>query len=342
MEESIYRKRVFNTLNHKESDICPYYIWIEPEVVTLLNAYFGTKDLKEEIVQDHTVIEAIRDLKTPVGNNINCDEFGTLFQEGNIPHVIKPALGSATLQGYKFPSLRGDGHFKHIPSFLENNQDKFRIVQIVDMFSERFWTLRGFEESLMDYYTNRKFTEAVFDHLMQIIIEVIDELSERFGNAIDAIGMSDDAGTENAMLIDPAMWRLINKPRLKVIFEHIRSKGYKVYLHSCGQITPIIPDLIEIGVDMLQPIQPESMDIYHLKKEFGKSITLVGGIGTQKILPFGTPEEVKNEISTALERMSKDGGYVMAPAKPIMPGVPLENAVTLINSFGRQKNENTK
>ena len=88
---------------------------------------------------------------------------------------------------------------------------------------------------------------------------------------------------------------------------------------------------------MLQPIQPESMDIYQVKKEYGEFITLVGGIGTQKILPFGTVDEVEDEIRNALERMARNGGYIMAPSKPIMTGVPLENAAALINRFGNQK-----
>jgi uroporphyrinogen decarboxylase len=99
----------------------------------------------------------------------------------------------------------------------------------------------------------------------------------------------------------------------------------------------VIPDLIEVGVNILQPIQPEAMDVFEVKRRFGRDLCLMGGISTQQTLPYGTPDQVRAEVRQCLERLGEGGGYVMAPAKPILPGVPIENAIALIETFVNQK-----
>jgi len=167
------------------------------------------------------------------------------------------------------------------------------------------------------------FVEELLDNLEAVCNGVIDGLLRRFGPDIDAIGLSEDYGGEHAMLLSPAMWRRFIKPRLARMTGRIRRGGKKVYIHSCGHVTPIIPDLIEIGVDMLQPLQPEAMDIFQLKRQFGRDLCLVGGISTQKTLPFASAAEVVQEVRACLDIMARGGGYILAPAKPILPGVPL-------------------
>jgi len=165
---------------------------------------------------------------------------------------------------------------------------------------------------------------------------VIGRLARDFGDRIDAIGFSDDYGAQNALLISPAHWRRFFKPHLRRMYDRIHAAGKFVYLHSCGHVTPIVGELIELGVDMLQPIQPESMDIFALKREFGRQITFAGGISTQYTLPFGTPQQVRDETLRCLDEMGAGGGYVAAPAKPILPGVPLANAVALLDTLAGQ------
>jgi uroporphyrinogen decarboxylase len=173
---------------------------------------------------------------------------------------------------------------------------------------------------------------------MEVCLKTIEALVQRYGNRIDAVGLTEDAGSEHSMILGPDLWREMIKPRLARIYGRIKRAGKTCYFHSCGHIRPIIPDLIDIGVDMIQPLQPEAMDIFELKREFGKDICLVGGISTQKTLPFGTRQQVIDEIDLCLENMAAGGGYILAPAKPILPGVPVENAVALIDRFVRQKN----
>jgi uroporphyrinogen decarboxylase len=176
----------------------------------------------------------------------------------------------------------------------------------------------------------------LLDGLEQVCADVIDRLLRDYGDRIDAIGMSEDYGTQKSMMISPATWRMFIKPRLARLVSRIRGGGKQCYIHSCGHILPVIGDLVEIGVTMLQPIQPEAMDIFEVKRRFGKDLCLMGGISTQHTLHQGKPEDVTREVQACLQHIAAGGGYVMAPAKAILPGVPLENAAALIETFLKQ------
>jgi len=336
MTEFPIRQRVLNTLSGKESDICPYYIWIDKAMVKPIADYYGDVNFQQTIIQEHTVMAEVGALQKPLGGDLYEDEFGVTHLEGSIPHVEKPALLEPSLKGYDFPDLSTPDHFDHLEKWLAAHEDRFKIVQMKQFLSERLWSLRGFEQSFMDFYLNRVFIEDVLENLMENCLRVVDALVTRFGDKIDAIGMTEDTGSEHALLMDPNMWREFIKPKLKKIFGRVKAKGKFAYFHSCGHIEPIVPDLIEIGIDILQPIQPESNDIFTLKSAYGRDICLAGGISTQKTLPFGSSRDVLDEVNMCLSVMAKGGGYIMAPAKPILPGVPIENAVTLIDRFTKQ------
>ena len=196
------------------------------------------------------------------------------------------------------------------------------------------------ERVMMDMYDNASFVHELLDNLEAICLAVIDRLLKEFGDKIDAIGFSDDMDGQHNMLISPEAWRRFLKPHQKRLYERIQSAGKIVYLHTCGHVVPIVGELIDIGVDMLQPIQPETMDIFSLKAKYGRHLCFAGGISTQHTLPYGTPDQVRAETTRCLEVMGKGGGYIVAPAKPILPGVPLENAVALIDTITGQRSDN--
>ena len=192
------------------------------------------------------------------------------------------------------------------------------------------------ENILMDFCLEPTFVGELFDALEAACTAIIDRLLRDHRDRVDAIGLSEDYGTERSMLISPTQWRTFIKPRLARSCDRIPSGGKLVYLHSCGHVTPIVSDLVDIGVDLLQPLQPEAMDIFALKREFGKDLCLMGGISTPQTLPFGAPADVRDEVRRCLEQMAAGGKYVMAPAKPILPGVPVQNAMALIDAFVKQ------
>jgi uroporphyrinogen decarboxylase len=106
--------------------------------------------------------------------------------------------------------------------------------------------------------------------------------------------------------------------------------------HCCGNVEAIIPDLIEIGLDVLQCIQPEAMNPYQLKRQWGDKITFWGGLGSQSTIPFGSPEQIANEVKRLCTEMSVGGGYILGPAKPLQPGTPVENAFAVLEAFTNQ------
>ena len=157
-------------------------------------------------------------------------------------------------------------------------------------------------------------------------------LFERY--EFEAIALSDDWGTQQSLLISPSHWRQLVKPLLSEIYSFARERGRHVFQHSDGNISSIIGDLIEIGLDILHPIQPETMDILRLKREFGRDLTFCGGIGTQRLLARATPEEVRAEVRHVTEALSKGGGYILSPAINLQDDVPVENIAALLEEAG--------
>ena len=339
---TIPREVVFQSLGGVQPEVCPYYIWIAKDMVEPLAAHYGEELLLGQpggactIAGSYTAMTEITSLPVEDQGEYFVDEYEVKFRRGSILQVKRPALAKPSLSGYTFPDLSTDEHFRHLRSWAQMHASRFRIVQLGMLFFERSWYMRGMENLLADLHMQPSFVDELFDGLEVVCNGVIDRLLGDYSELLDAVGISDDCGSERSMLLSPKHWRRFIKPRLAHMCERIHRSGKLVYIHSCGHITPIIPDLIEIGVDMLQPIQPECMDIFDLKRRFGKDICMLGGISTQKTLPYGTPQEVRREVQMCLEHMAVGGRYVMAPAKAIMPGVPVENAIALIDTFINQ------
>ncbi len=147
---------------------------------------------------------------------------------------------------------------------------------------------------------------------------------------IDGVLLGSDWGAQNNLLMSPAIWRKLIKPGEKKEYDLIHSYGKDVWLHSCGNITEIIPDLVEMGVDVLNPVQPEAMDISVLKQTYNKNLTFWGGIGTQHVLLRSTPDEVKKEARRIRNMMAVNGGYIFSPSQSVQADVPVENVFALL------------
>lgn len=159
---------------------------------------------------------------------------------------------------------------------------------------------------------------------------------------LDWLWTGDDVGGQASMMISPELWREMLKPHLKEIFDVGRKRDLWIAYHSCGAIRPIIPDLIEIGLDVLNPIQRNcpGMDPYELKKEFGGELTFMGGLDTQYLVPNGTSEEVYKETLNLIEGMTVDGGsYILAASHTIPPETPVENIFAMYSAAGVSSEE---
>jgi uroporphyrinogen decarboxylase len=250
-------------------------------------------------------------------------------------HTVQRPLPEPTLDGYELPAVYTPEEHARIQAFAEANAASpnraFCRAGFGTTFFERAWALRGMEDLLIDMVGNPQFADRLFDALMEWHFPAIDGLGSI--PEVDAIYFGDDFGSQRGLIMGERWFRRYLKPRLKVLYERAHSRGKYVFIHSCGDNTAIFPDLIEIGVDIFHPFQPEPQDIYALKREYGRDITFNGGIGTQQLLPRGTSQQVRAEIRTMLREIGKGGGFIAEPTKPIMSDVPTENIVACIEEL---------
>jgi uroporphyrinogen decarboxylase len=196
---------------------------------------------------------------------------------------------------------------------------------------ERAWYLRSMERLLLDFADGSAFATTLLDRITE---RRIGQARHYAASGADVICYGDDVGTQRGLLMSAGMWRVWLKPRLARTIAAARDvrRDVLVFYHSDGDITPIITDLVEIGVDILNPVQPECMDAAALKRVFGDRLSFWGTIGTQSTLPFGSPDDVRREVRTRIETVGAGGGLFLAPTHVIEPEVPFENIVAFVDA----------
>ncbi len=195
-------------------------------------------------------------------------------------------------------------------------------------FLERAQMIRGFDNFLMDLILQPAFAEELLDRILNVEISVVSTFLDAVGPYLDVIAFKDDIGMQGGPLISPAMFRRFIKPRMQKLIEAIRARTKaKIWFHSCGSAYFAIPDLIELGIDILNPVQvmAKDMDPARLKRKFGRNLSFWGAIDTQLVLPFGTADDVVAEVKRRLRELAPGGGYVLASVHNIEADVPGEN-----------------
>jgi len=193
------------------------------------------------------------------------------------------------------------------------------------------WHLRSMEALLMDFVDNHDMATALLDRITQKRIVQARRFAEL---APDVIMFGDDVATQRGMLMSVPMWRRWLKPRLALTIAAARQANPDVliFYHSDGDATDIVPDLIEIGVDILNPVQPECMDVFALKQRYGDRLAFWGTLGTQSVLPFGTADDVRRDVRRKIEQVGQGGGLLLAPTHMVEPEVPWENIVAFVET----------
>ena len=198
---------------------------------------------------------------------------------------------------------------------------------------EYAWNLVGLEKFLMDLAAGAGYVEPLLDMVLEFNLEVTRILIDL---GVDVILTGDDFGTQGGMLLSPRLWRSRFKDRMRTVFAAIKERDPDVVVayHSCGSIAPIVPDLIEIGLEVLNPIQPNAaaMDPAALKAAYGDRLAFFGGIDTQGVVPFGSADEVRAEVRRRIGELGCGGGYLLAPAHDIQPEVPTANVLALFEA----------
>ena len=196
---------------------------------------------------------------------------------------------------------------------------------------EAAWPLRGYENMLADMLAEPQIAEYFLDAELDFNIATATAAAEA---GADMICVGDDIGNQNCLTVSAELWRRMLKPRWAKIFAAARAvkPDIVVWFHSCGCIREIIPDLIEIGLDILNPIQPECMDIWEIHRQFKDVLSFDGGLGTQKVMPFGTPKDVEAAVKKLAETFGANGGLILAPSHVLEPEVPVDNVKAFIDA----------
>lgn len=331
------RERVLASIRRKGIDAIPWQFDLTSKVIEKIKAYYNTNNLLEA-TEDHFVCTgstAPRGYKEEsLASGLVQNEFGVVWRRasrdinyGDWGELVSCPLKAPTLSGYDFPDGAAPGRWDHVEKLRKEYPDHFLMVSGHGLF-ESAWFLCGFQNYLGYLVSKENFVETLTEKLADFSCGVTAQLQ---GLGVDGIRFGDDWGFQDRLMMRAGIWRHIFKKHYRRIYETARNIGLVVMIHSCGNITEILPDLIEIGVQVVHPLQPEAMDVTHCQQEFGKDLTFWGGLGTQSTIPYGTPENNRKEVLQRLE-LFKKGGYILAPAGAISAESPVENVVAIIET----------
>jgi uroporphyrinogen decarboxylase len=231
------------------------------------------------------------------------------------------------------PDPRAETRYAHFRPVIEGCTHRYIVAKISRCLFERAWSLRGMENLLVDLKENPSFVHELFQIITDYSLGLIEALA-RFD--IDAIRFSDDWGGQLGMIMSPDTWRTFVKPYLRQLYARAHECGFSVFIHSCGNVSSILDDLIEIGVDVFNPLQPETMDVEQTLDRYAGRLAFYGGLSIQRTLPFGTPEEVREEVRHRLSLGRRLGGYIVAPSHDMPPDIPQGNVEAMLEELHGQ------
>jgi uroporphyrinogen decarboxylase len=243
------------------------------------------------------------------------------------------------LARFKFPDPLDPGRYEGMAERADNLLNHRQVAYVLGrnapgIFEIALW-MRGFENFYCDMMNNQVFAEALLDTIMEIKMKYWARALELVGPNVMMVSEADDLASQDRCLVSPDLYRKLIKPRHTKLFAFIKKQAQvpvKIFYHSCGAIASILPDLIESGIDVLNPVQisAKGMDTRALKKAFGKDITFYGGgVDTQHVLPHGTPQEVRDEVKRRVEDLAPGGGFIFNTVHNIQADVPPQNIVAM-------------
>ena len=326
------RERVINALLHKESDAIPYNITFTKPMAEKMAAYFDDVNFVDKM-NNHFYTSSLWNF-TKVKKDIYRDEAGVLWDQSldkDIGVVCNRLVPSVENRIYRLP--RPDmAHVRSGLSELEEKKgDKFGLFDIGLTLYERSWTLCGVENLLVSMIEAPEAAHALFEEITQYLSNVLDVVLEC--SHVDGVLFGDDWGTQRGLIMSKKLWQEFLMPRFRFLYGKVKSSAKFVFHHSCGYIEDIFPDLIDIGLDCYQTFQPEIYDIERVKDKYGRDLSFWGGISTQRLLPYGSPDEVAEKTAYTMQVMGKGGGYIAAPTHDVPGDVPVENLLAMWTIF---------
>jgi uroporphyrinogen decarboxylase len=351
------RDRVLTALHHERPDKCPMQISFTPEFAARLRKELGrgdpglqhnphgggnTYDLERALGEDllltsvgwaNGYYQDADEYTDEWGVGWKSNPYETKFGLGRYTEITgHPLAEDSAVETYKSPDPSRPELYEDARRAIDEFRGDYWIVGVtVCTIFETAWALRGLERMLMDFVLDPELAGRILDIPDHFHLEAAKKL---VGLGVDMIWTGDDVGGQTGMIISPAQWRQFFKPRMARFFAALKgiNPRLKIAYHSDGNIEPIIPDLVEIGLDVLNPVQPASMDPAILKKKFGDRLSFWGTIDEQKTLPFGTPRDVADEVRLRLGTAGRGGGLIIGPTHHVQLDTPMENFMAMVET----------
>jgi uroporphyrinogen decarboxylase len=332
--EPIKRKLVLDAIDHKETWRIPHMIQYHGNIGKALAAHYGVEEpeaILEDTVEwigDRLTIDTLQELGI-LKDGEYTDEWGIRWHGVGVTRgqVKASPLREPTLKGYRFPDRLSPVALEQMKSQATRTAHKYRVAKLGALWEQATF-VRGMADLLMDLILHPTFAHDLLEGITGYLLRNL-ELYHRELD-VECIWLSDDYGSQSALLMSPKLWQKYIGPRVRRIGEAVHALGYHFALHSDGAISDIIPDVVEMGVELLHPVQGECVDVEWVKREFGSHLTLWGGYGSQGTLVFGTPVQVRQEVNKVCDLLGVGGGFILSPGLGLQDEVPLENAVAFI------------
>ena len=379
MQTYTSRQRVVTALSHQEPDRVPFDCSFSYHAYQRLEEYLGYRasqevlpgnvslsvrppvDFLRELQVDLFYIGLSRSPSTPsfeLGKETYTDEWGVKFRRIENPtgmtyEVDEHPLANATvkdLQDYPWPDPQDSALVNGLEAKVHDlyEETDFALVgRFNNSIFEQAFMLRGMEQLFIDMVADPEFVYALMDRLTEMAVAYIEAGLRACGKYLQILRLAgDDMGHQRGTLLSPRMFREIIKPRFARLYQSAKTRFLqynpqgKMMAHTDGDVYSIIPDYIEMGLDVLNPVQPYVAEMEHdkLKREFGERLSFHGAIDLQRVMPFGTPDEVRQEARKVMRALGRGGGYILAPTHYLLSDVPPENVLALrdaVLEYGR-------
>jgi uroporphyrinogen decarboxylase len=330
------KERTRRALRREPVDRLPTQVNTTPRMRSILASHLSIPEADlDEHIDNHLLRVDLSYPKRVSGDGLTAYDWwgaGWDTQTEGYWHSYAPLARSENLDGLPWPDPERSDLLDKAKTMIAARGPEYFVTPNFGMcLFERAWSLRGFDALLMDLLERTEWVEDLLDRITDIQVR----LARLFVCAgVDAGYFGDDYGAQKAMLFSPRLWRRLMKPRLARMFGVFQQAGLPVILHSDGDIRAILPDLVEIGVTTLNPVQPEVLDHAWLNREYGDKLSFYGGISTQGVMPSGKPEDVSRATSECAHTLAPEGtGLLLGPSHRMQSDIPPDNVMAMLAAF---------
>jgi len=331
------RERVIASLEHRQPDKTPYTIGFTQKARAKMAEFYGDPDFESKLGNCFTLLKTVRrDAWQEIEPDLWRDQFGVQWDRSvdkDIGIVVNRLVTPENVAEFALPDAHDPDRFWNYPKTDTDKGDRFYIAEIGFSLFERAWTLAGMQALLESMMCDPDFVHTLLDKILEYNLAIIDEACRY---PIDAMYFGDDWGSQRGLIMGYDRWRAFIEPRIRQMYKAVKDRGRYVVIHSCGCVDELFPDLIADGLDVFNPFQPEVMDVFEAKRKYGDRLCFFGGISTQRILPYATPDETREHVKRLIDGVGRDGGLFAAPAHAIPPDARTENMAAMIEVLQNQ------